>query len=307
MTESARARADRARCGWIAPANLLAAAVARLPQPLLLWLGAALTWMSWPLLGGRRRIARTNIALCFPQLDSQAQRRLVNATLRATVTGLLESLRAWFAPAAALRGLVDVSGLEHVHAARADGRGVLLVTGHVPHLELGGRLLSQALGEPVAIVARRNNDPCIERFLDGARRRVFADTIGKKDVRGLLRTLQDGGLVAYAGDQDFNYQNTFVPFFGVPASTLTATAELGRRGNAVVLPYWFQREADGRYRLWVEPQWDGWPSGDPAVDAARYMAELETVVRRHPEQYLWVHRRFKTRPSGEPDLYRDQA
>ncbi|HEY0502051.1 MAG TPA: lysophospholipid acyltransferase family protein [Lysobacter sp.] len=303
MTESARARATRARCGWIGPANLLAGAVARLPQPLLLWLGGALTWLAWPLLGSRRRIATTNIALCFPQLDAHAQRQLVRATMRATVTGLLESLRAWFAPAATLHGLADVSGLQHVHAARAAGRGVLLVTGHVPHLELGGRLLAQALGEPVAIVARRNNDPCIERFLDGARRRVFADTIGKKDVRGLLRALQDGDLVAYAGDQDFNYQNAFVPFFGVPAATLTATAELGRRGNAVVLPYWFQREADGRYRLWVEPQWDGWPSGDPAIDAARYMSELEAVVRRHPEQYLWVHRRFKTRPPGEPDLY----
>jgi KDO2-lipid IV(A) lauroyltransferase len=70
-----------------------------------------------------------------------------------------------------------------------------------------------------------------------------------------------------------------------------------------VLPYWFQREADGRYRLWIEPPWRDWPSGDASADAARYMAELERVVRRHPEQYLWVHRRFKTRPPGEPDLY----
>jgi KDO2-lipid IV(A) lauroyltransferase len=71
-----------------------------------------------------------------------------------------------------------------------------------------------------------------------------------------------------------------------------------------VLPYWFQREADGRYRLWIEPQWPGWPSGDPTADAARYMRELEAVVRRHPEQYLWVHRRFKTRPAGAADVYR---
>lgn len=291
------------RCRLLAPANWIAARIARLPQAWLLRLGTVSTWLLWPVLGRRRRYARRNIALCFPELDPRAQRQLLHATLRATVTGLLESLRAWFAPAAALRGLVDVTGLEHLAAARADGRGVLLVTGHSPHLELGGRLLSEALGAPIDIVVRRNNDPCVERFIDGARRRAFAGTIAKKDVRGLLRALSSGRLVAYAGDQDFNYQHAFVPFFGVPAATLTAIPQLARRGNATVLPYWFQREADGRYRLRIDPPWHGWPSGDASADAARYMAELERVVRRHPEQYLWVHRRFKTRPPGEPDLY----
>ncbi len=293
-----------ARCRWLAPANTVAQAIARLPQAWLLWLGAALTWLSWPLLGRRRRYARINIALCFPELDPRAQRRLLRATLRATVTGILESLRAWFAPSSRLHGLADVEGLQHLHAAQAGGRGVLLLTGHAPHLELGGRLLSEALGAPISIVVRRNNPPCVERFIDGARRRAFAATIAKKDVRALLRALAHGDIVAQAGDQDFNYQHAFVPFFGMPAATLTAIPELARRGNATVLPYWFQREADGRYRLWIEPQWPGWPSGDPTADAARYMRELEAVVRRHPEQYLWVHRRFKTRPPGAADVYR---
>jgi KDO2-lipid IV(A) lauroyltransferase len=292
-----------ARCRWLAPANAIAHGIACLPQAWLLRLGVVLTWLSWPLLRRRRRYARTNLALCFPELDARAQRRLLRATLRASVTGLLESLRAWFAPPSRLRGLVKVEGLQHLQAAQADGRGVLLLTGHTPHLELGGRLLSEALGRPVSIVVRRNNHPCIERFIDGARRRAFAATIGKKDVRELLRALARGDVVAQAGDQDFNYQHAFVPFFGIRAATLTAIPELARRGNATVLPYWFQREADGRYRLWIEPQWPGWPSGDPAADAARYMRELETVVRRHPEQYLWVHRRFKTRPPGAAGLY----
>ncbi|MFC7302167.1 lysophospholipid acyltransferase family protein [Cognatiluteimonas weifangensis] len=291
------------RCRLLTPANWLAARVARLPQPWLLRLGAVSTWLLAPLLGRRRRYARRNLALCFPELDAHAQRRLLRATLRATVTGVLESLRAWFAPAAALRGLVAVEGLEHLAAARADGRGVLLLTGHMPHLELGGRLLSETLGAPIDIVVRHNNRACLERFIDAARRRAFAATIGKKDVRGLLRALSQGRLVAYAGDQDFSYQHAFVPFFGVPAATLAAIPQLAARGNASVLPYWCQREADGRYRLRIGPPWRGWPSGDAAADAARYMAELERVVRRHPEQYLWVHRRFKTRPPGQPDLY----
>lgn len=297
-------RARGVRCWFIAPAGLLASGIARLPQRWLLNLGSATTRLLWPLLAKRRRHAATNLALCFPELDEGARTRLLRDTVRATVTGAFELIRGWYAPAHVLRGMADVHGLEHVRAAQAQGRGILLFGGHIPHSELCARLLGDALGERVAIVARRNNDPCIEHLMDGARRRVFADVIGKKDVRGLLRTLSRGGIVAYSADQDFNYQNAFVPFFGVPAATLTATPDLARRGNAVVLPFWFHRDADGRYRLRVEPTWSGWPSGDAVQDAARYMAELEAVVRQHPEQYLWVHRRFKTRPPGEPDLYR---
>jgi KDO2-lipid IV(A) lauroyltransferase len=291
------------RCRWLGVADAIARRVARAPQRRLLALGAFATWFSAPWLSRRRRIARTNLALCFPELDATARARLLRATLRDTITGLLESLRAWFAPTDALRGLCTFEGLEHLHAARAEGRGVLLLTGHSPHLELGGRFLAEAAGVPIAIVARRNNNACIEAWLDAARRRVFADVIAKKDVRGLLRRLSRGGVVAYAADQDFSYQHVFVPFFGVPAATLAAIPALAQRGNAVVLPYWFAREGDGRYRLRVEAPWPGWPSGDEVRDAARYMAELEAAVRHHPAQYLWVHRRFKTRPAGEHSPY----
>lgn len=297
-------RASGVRCWFVAPANVVAACIARLPQSWLLALGNVATSLLWPLLAKRRRHAAINLALCFPELDEHARARLLRGTVCATVTAALELVRGWYAPSRVLRGLADVQGWEHVRAARAQGRGILLFGGHIPNSELCARLLGDALGERVSIVARRNNDPCIERLMDGARRRVFADVIGKKDVRGLLRTLSRGGIVAYSADQDFNYQNAFVPFFGVAAATLTATPDLARRGNAVVLPFWFHRDADGHYRLRVEPTWEGWPSGDPVKDAARYMSELEAVVRQHPEQYLWVHRRFKTRPPGEPDLYR---
>jgi KDO2-lipid IV(A) lauroyltransferase len=242
--------------------------------------------------------------LCFPGLDGAQRRRLLRENVRATATGALELLRAWYAPAAALGGLAEVEGLEHLRAATASGRGVLLFGGHFTHSELAARLLQEASGQPVHVVVRRNNNRCLEAMFDGARRRAFAGTIAKKDVRGLLRTLSQGGVVAYSADQNFTYQNAFVPFFGVAAATLTATPDLARRGRAAVLPFWFHRGHDGRYRLRIEPQWSGWPSNDPAADAARYMSELEQVVRQHPEQYLWVHRRFKTRPPGEASVYR---
>ncbi|HEX7803693.1 MAG TPA: lysophospholipid acyltransferase family protein [Pseudoxanthomonas sp.] len=296
--------ANKARCWSIVPLELLAKSIARLPQSALLRLGSLLAVLMRPLLGKRRRYACINLALCFPELDDAQRRRLLRENLRATATGALELLRAWYAPTSALEGLAEVEGLEHLRAAADSGRGVLLFGGHFTHSELAARLLQQASGQPVHVVVRRNNNRCLEAMFDGARRRAFAGTIAKKDVRGLLRTLSQGGVVAYSADQNFTYQNAFVPFFGIPAATLTATPDLARRGKAVVLPFWFHRGDDGRYRLRIEPQWSGWPSDDPAADAARYMRELEQVVRQHPEQYLWVHRRFKTRPPGEASVYR---
>ncbi len=293
-----------ARCWFIAPLDLLASCIARLPQPMFLRLGRVLAWLSWPFMGKRRRYARINIGLCFPDLDDARRKRLLRDNLHATVTGALELIRAWYAPAPALAGLAEIDGIEHLRAATAAGHGVLLFGGHFTSSELCARLLQEVAVQPVHVVVRRNNHRCFEAMFDRARRSRFAGTIAKKDVRGLLRVLSNGGVVAYSADQNFTYQNAFVPFFGVPAATLTATPELARRGRAAVLPFWFHRDRDGRYKLRIEPQWNGWPSGDPAADAARYMAELEKVVRQHPAQYLWVHRRFKTRPPGEPDVYR---
>ena len=281
----------------------LAWCLARLPQGMALAFGRALAWLAWPLLRSRRRVARINVDLCFPALDIRERRRLADASVVNTVIGALELLRAWHAPSWRLRGLADIEGLGHLREALASGRGVLLMCGHFTHTELAVRLLGEALGRPARVVVRRHNSRCLEAWFERSRAAVYGPSIGKKDVRGLIRALQAGEPVVYSADQNFTYQNAFVPFFGVPAATLTATPELVRRGRAVLLPFWYRREADGRYRIRVEAGWPGWPSEDPVEDAARYMRELETVVRECPEQYLWAHRRFKTRPPGTPPVY----
>lgn len=291
------------RCLFIAPLDLVARGIARLPQGALLALARAVAWLAWPLLRSRRRIAAINIALCFPGLDAVAQAALVRQSVVNTVVGAFELVRAWRAPSHALAGMARIEGLGHLRDALARGQGVLLMCGHFTHTELAVRLLGEALGRPVRVVVRRHNHPCLERWFDAARTAVFGPTIGKKDVRALLRNLADGQPVVYSADQNFTYQNAFVPFFGVPAATLTATPALVQRAGAVLLPFWYRREEDGRYVIRIEPTWDGWPSGDPVQDAARYMQELETVVRECPGQYLWAHRRFKTRPPGEPPVY----
>jgi len=291
------------RCWGLLPLVLIARGIARLPQPVLLRLAAAASLLLWPLLARRRRIAAINLALCFPELPEAELRRLLRANQRATVMGALELLRAWYAPSSSLAGLARIEGLPRLQAALAEGRGVLLFTGHFTHTELAVRLLSEALGRPVRVVIRRHNSACLEAAFERARARVFGATLAKKDVRGLLRTLQAGEPVVYSADQNFSYQHAFVPFFGVSAATLTSTPELVRRSHAQALPFWFHRDADGRYCLRIEAAWPGWIDADADQAAAIYMRELESVVREHPEQYLWVHRRFKTRPPGSPAVY----
>jgi len=292
---------------WLLPAYPCVWLLARLPQGALLGLGRLLTRLFWPLLGRRRHVAERNIALCFPEQDAAAQARLVEASVQEAVIGMLESLRGLFAPAARLDDLYEVQGMEHLHAALARGRGVLLLTAHFTTVELQCALLNHAARreglQPLAMLVRRLAWAPLEAAVDAGRRRWCGETLEKKDVSGLLRMLKSGRAVFYAADQNFTFQNAFVPFFGVSASTLTAPSRLARRSGSTVLPVWSDRDAEGRYRLRILPPWDRWPSDDPVADTARYMQELEQVVRERPEQYLWVHRRFKTRPEGEPPVY----
>jgi len=281
----------------------MAALLARLPQGLLLALSGLLATLLWLPLAKRRRIAATNLALCFPEMDAGERARLLRANLRSMVMGVFELLRAWFAPGQNLRGKCEVEGLDALRATLAQGQGVLLLLGHFPHTELAVRFLGEALGRRMTGVVRRHNSPCVEAELEHARQRHFQPTLEKKDVRGVLRALREGELVAYAADQDFSFRNVFVPFFGVPASTLVGNAKLATAGNARMFALWCRRLPDGRYALRLEPEWPGWREASEVEQAAMYMRALEAQVRQSPEQYLWVHRRFKTRPPGEPPLY----
>jgi len=291
------------RCLALRPLAWLAAALARLPQRVLLALSSLLLVLCWWPLARRRRIAASNLALCFPELGAHERAQLLRENLRATLMGSLELLRAWFAPARVLRGSFEVEGIEALRAALAEGQGVLLLLGHFTSTELSVRLLGEALGLRMRGVVRRNNSPCLEAELEHARQRNFQPTLEKKDLRGLLRALQAGGMVAYSADQDFSYNHAFVPFFGVPAATLVGTPQLVARGDARMFALWCRRGPDGRYQLRLEPEWPGWREAAPAEAAAMYLRALEAQVRAAPEQYLWVHRRFKTRPPGEAPLY----
>ena len=158
--------------------------LARLPQSMLLGIGAVLAWFAWPFAGRRRRIAARNFALCFPEFSADQQHQLLRDNFRATVTGLLEMIRAWFAPSSRLHGLFNVEGLEHIEAARAEGRGVLLLSAHFTTVELACRLLNEVIQPPARMLVRRHGWAPLEALVDVGRRAHAVHTLEKKDIGG---------------------------------------------------------------------------------------------------------------------------
>ena len=251
----------------------------------------------------RRRIAAANLAYCLPELGDRERARLVEGHFHALGFALVEVAIAWHAKPATLRDLVRVEGGAHLDAALARGRGALLLSGHFTSLEIGAARLG--IDAPVDGVYRPHRDASMERASRDGRQRFGGLLLDRTDVRGMLRRLRANRAVWYAPDQDPGPRHSvFAPFFGRPAATLTATARIAKASGAAVLPFRVERAGGGRaWRVVIEPALDGFPSGDASADAARINAVIERWARASPEQYLWIHRRFKTRPPGEPDLY----
>ncbi|MFT3790208.1 MAG: LpxL/LpxP family Kdo(2)-lipid IV(A) lauroyl/palmitoleoyl acyltransferase [Rudaea sp.] len=299
---SARLAAPRHWLAWLGVGMIKL--VALLPYRALYVLGRALGLLTRHLPGERRRIARRNLEICFPQLDADASARLLRAALADLGLMLVEFAFAWMGSERALaRVPCTIEGLEHLDACRAQGRGVLLVGAHFSHLELCARLVSQRIR--IAGMYRVMDNPVFERAVLRARL-DYAETMFTKDeLLATVKYLRRGGTVWYAPDQDMRGKDAvFVPFFGVPAATITATHHLARLSGAAVIPFFHRRLAGGRgYALRLEAPLEDFPTADVVADTARVNAQIERMVREAPEQYLWVHKRFKSRPPGAPPLY----
>ncbi|MCF7223261.1 LpxL/LpxP family Kdo(2)-lipid IV(A) lauroyl/palmitoleoyl acyltransferase [Marilutibacter chinensis] len=279
---------------WLGLAAMVLAA--RLPWPLQRALGRGLGALAFRLAGSRRRAAATNLALCFPQMPEDERAVLLRDGFRDLGIGFLEFVRAWWGDATAMRRTVRIEGVERVEAIRAQGRGVLLVSGHFMTLEMCGRLMCDRL--PLAGMYRRHRSPVFEWAVRRGRQRYAVAMFANEEVRPAIRHLKQGGILWYAPDQDMRGKDTvFAPFFGVPAATITATHQFARLSGCAVVPFFHRREgADYVLRL-GEPLAD-FPSKDATADTARVNAAIEAMVREAPSQYLWIHRRFKRRPEG---------
>jgi KDO2-lipid IV(A) lauroyltransferase len=273
------------------------ALLARLPWPLQRALGRGLGAVLRIALHDRRMVAARNLELCFPGLDDEGRARLLREHFAALGTGVFEFARAWWGSVAPMRRGVRIEGLEHVEAARAGGRGLIVISGHFTTLEVCGRLLCDHV--PLAGMYRPHAEPVMEWAVKRGRLRYAAAMFARDALRPAVKHLRDGGTLWFAPDQESRRgESVFVPFFGRPASSLTSTHQLARLSGASVLLFGHERRADGGYTLRLSPPQPDFPSADAVADTARVMAGIEAMARAAPAQYLWIHRRFKRQPDG---------
>lgn len=277
---------------------------AQLPIRFQWWLGKQVGLLAWHFAGRRRHIADVNIRLCFPELTTTQQTALVRNSFIANGIGLMELGIAWFRNPAKLTNITGVHGKEHLDNALAEGKGVLLLGGHYSTLDLGGSLITEYIEADV--MQRDHNNPLMNAVMTRARERRYETVLGARDIRGMFRSLKKNRTVWYATDQDYGRKDiVFAPFFGIPAGTITATSRFAARSHCKVVPFsHFRREGKPGYDIYFHPPLDPFPSGDDLQDATTINQIIEREIRRAPDQYLWMHRRFKTRPDiDDPDLY----
>ncbi len=274
-----------------------------LPYSLQLAIGRTLGRLFRLLNPYRRILVETNLRLCFPELAGNERRLLRNRCYESLGMTIVETAAALWAPDSFFPRLGRIEGLEHLEAAHRDGKGVLLLSGHFCSLDFAGRLLMRH--HPVCFTYQELRNRLLDQRVKQARQQKCQQLIHRHDIRGFVKALKAGSVVWYAPDQDQGLKSSvFAPFFGIPTNTLTATTKLARLTGAAVMPFLIRRLPGARgYALTIQPALQDFPGSDETADATRFNALLEEQIRANPEHYLWIHRRFKTRPPGEPKLY----
>lgn len=295
---------------WVAelPSRMLVAVLWLLhwlPLSLLAPLGNALGLLLYVAIFPRRRVVRTNLRLAFPELGQTERERMARRLFANLGRTLLERGLLWWAPRARLERLIRVEGEERVRALLAAGRPVILMAPHFVGLDMGGTRVTM-LFDIVSIYARQRNR-VIDRWLYHGRSR-FGDQLLQprhESIRATVKAMKAGRPFYYLPDMDHGRKESiFVPFFGVQTATITGLPRFARMADAAVVPCVTRLLPGGAgYRLSFGEPWENFPSGDIEADVARMNAEIEALVRTMPEQYYWVHKRFKTRPDGERRLY----
>jgi KDO2-lipid IV(A) lauroyltransferase len=273
-----------------------------LPTRSLAWVGSAVGMAAFWLIAERRHVTRVNLARCFPAMPEEARERLARAHFRAFCRSFLDRALLWWAPRARIERLVRIEGLEHL---RALGQApVVLLAPHFVGLDAGGTRLSCEISA-VSMYANQKDRQFSELLRRGRSR--FGDQLlvsRQEGIRPTLAAIREGRPFYYLPDHDYGRRGSlFVPFFGVPAATIPALSRIARLAGARVLPCVTRMLPGGGYVLTIEPPWDNFPTGDLLADTRRMNAYIEAKALEMPEQYLWMHKRFKTRPAGEASFY----
>jgi KDO2-lipid IV(A) lauroyltransferase len=268
---------------------------------------AVLGWLAPYLMRSRAHIVRTNLALCFPERSPQDRELWLKQHFQLLAQSVVDRGLLWFGPASTIMNATPIEGLEHLDALLKAERRIILLAPHFIGLDAAATRLTLFLRESATMYTRQS-DPDVDRIVrEGRARFNTVHLVGRHEgVRGLIRHLRSGIPVYYLPDMDFGRQGAvFVPFFGVAAATLPTTAQIARTWDAAVVPIVSRLNLKtGRYHVQVLPPLDDFPGEHTPEQATQRLNQLiETWVKADPPQYYWVHRRFKTRPEGEPRVY----
>ena len=277
----------------------------QLPYPVLYRLGVWLGRTSMRFLKRRVSITRRNLQLCFPDLSSEQVEARIVSNFESLGMGLLETGMAWFWSDARVKRWFDVSGLHNLKKAQENNQGVLVIGVHFMSLELGGRAMG--LCQPMMAMYRPHNNKAMEFVQTWGRMRSNKAMLDRKDLRGMVHALKKGEAVWFAPDQDYGPRGSvFAPLFAVDeAATTSGTYMLARLAKPALITVVLVRKPAGKgYDLVIQPALQDYPIDDELAAAAYMNRVIETEIMRAPDQYLWLHRRFKTRPAGAPSLYR---
>ena len=272
-----------------------------LPLPLLVWVGRGLGLLLYAVVGERRRVTLTNLGLCFPQLSAGQKSALARRHFMAFGRGIVELGLWWWASPARIRRLVRLEGGERL--AEYKGKPVILLVPHFVGIDAGW--IRMALEQGLVAIYTRQKNRVFEAAMNGGRLRFGNCELASRQegTRKALKAMKEGRFFHYSPDMDYGpKESVFVPFFGVQTATITGLSRLAKLTGATVIPVITRMEANAYVARVGEP-WTAYPGDDDVADARRLNAFIEAEVERSPEQYYWLHKRFKTRPAGEARFY----
>ncbi len=282
--------------------------IVQLPYAVLVQLAKMIAWVFYHVSRSRRHIAEVNLRLCFPDMSEADRTQLLRDNFFSAAMGLFEMGITWWWPKWRYKKIYRIEGLQHLEHLQAQGKGVLLISCHFTNLDFGGGAVAHHI--PVDALFRAHKNPVFDyvqargRCSNNPATQLFA----RENVKDMVKALRSGRIVWHAPDQDFGTKNreqsVFVNLFGVPAATITTTSRIVKASKAVVVPFTQKRLKDGSgYLVTIHPPEQGFPANSDQEDAELLIAFVEKAIQDAPDQYMWVHRRFKTRPSGEPPVY----
>ena len=295
------------------------------PKYWLTWLAISITWLlarlprSWQLgmanwvankLGGasNRRVStiRRNIDVCFAEESDEYRQQLVKDNLRSSALMLFDLLNMVWRQPDDMTSTARMIGTEHLERALAADKPLLLVTGHFTPIFQATTKLASII--PYSAIYRRLNNPVMEANLyQRGVEKYPISLFHRKNICNMLEDLADNGTVFISPDQDFGVsRGAFVSFFGIPTATITSIPQYARQTNAQVMLFSAYREGENGSVIEFEPVLENYPTDDDVADTQRWSDWLEERIRLHPADYLWMHKRFKTRPEGEPSFYKKQ-